>query len=617
VRPRRAQRAEPRDGAAERRAGQAAGAARRARAGCAFDPRAHEAELRGIIEAVSRAPELDARALDRILKQHPKHGVGLFSRSEVIAGYRALADGDARSEAAFVARLRLRPVRTLSGVTPVTVLTKPYPCPGQCVFCPSDVRMPKSYLADEPGAQRAEDNRFDPYLQTWNRLAAYRRIGHPVEKVELIVLGGTWSAYPVPYQVWFTKRCFDALSDFGAGLDGRRAAGAAPSRYRELAARTPTNHTRYNEAVGALLAAQLGGGRLHASEGARWEALEAAQRRNETAGCRCVGLVFETRPDRVTPAEVLRLRRLGATKVQLGIQSLDEDVLVANLRGHGVAATRRALKLLRGAGFKLHAHWMPNLLGATPASDVADYARLFDEADFRPDELKIYPCMLIPSAALAAHHARGAWQAYSDAALLEVLAACIEQTPRYCRLTRVIRDFSAHDIAAGTHTANLREVAERRLAARGVVPSEIRSREIRGAAFARAALRLTTLRYATSCGEEVFLEFVTPDDRLVAFLRLSLPSEPSCVAELGRSAVIRELHVYGASLPLGARAREIAQHGGLGRALVEAAAACAADAGYVALSVISAVGTRAYYRGLGFRDGALYQHRALAAAGGA
>src|SRR5258706_10226880 len=201
-----------------------------------FDPAPHRAALCAIIDAVRREPALDARGLDRIVRRHPKHGRGLFSKPEIIAGFRAFARAQPDEEAEFVHRLRLRPLRTLSGVTPVTVLTKPYPCPGTCVFCPNDVRMPKSYLADEPGAQRAEDNRFDPYLQTWNRLAAYRSMGHPTDKVELIVLGGTWSHHPEAYQRWFITRCFDALSDFGARIDGRAAAGAAAADYRAIPA---------------------------------------------------------------------------------------------------------------------------------------------------------------------------------------------------------------------------------------------------------------------------------------------------------------------------------------------------------------------------------------------
>jgi len=235
----------------------------------AFDPAPYERELVGIVDEILAAPELDARALDRIVKNHPKDGKGLFSRSEIIAGFRCFAPERSWSvdAADFVGRLRMRPVRTQSGVTPVTVLTKPFPCPGECIFCPNDVRMPKSYLADEPGAQRAEDNDFDPYLQTWNRLAAYRAMGHPVDKVELIVLGGTWSFYPERYQTWFTTRCLEALCDFGDDVDRRRAAGAAPARYRALSEEAgPVSGPGYNARVRRMLGAQLEGALLHESE---------------------------------------------------------------------------------------------------------------------------------------------------------------------------------------------------------------------------------------------------------------------------------------------------------------------------------------------------------------
>jgi elongator complex protein 3 len=578
-----------------------------------FDPAPHRAALCAIIEAVLRDPALDARGLDRIVRRHPKHGRGLFSKSEIIAGFRAFADAQPADESEFVRRLRLRPVRTLSGVTPVTVLTKPFPCPGTCVFCPNDVRMPKSYLADEPGAQRAEDNRFDPYLQTWNRLAAYRSMGHPTDKVEMIVLGGTWSHHPEAYQRWFVSRCFDALCDFGEGSDRRDAAGQALADYWAIAKLDgrSVDDGAYNRAIARHLAEAHGGALLHASESASWDVLAAAQRRNETSAVRCVGLAFETRPDQIDAAETRRLRRLGATKIQLGVQSLDDELLRANRRGHDVAATRAAFRALRGAGFKLHAHWMPNLLGATPERDAADYRRLFAESDFRPDELKLYPCLLVESAALAAHHARGEWQPYGDDVLVELLAGCIEATPRWCRLTRVVRDFSAHDVAAGTHTANLREVAERALAARGVRAQEIRSREVRGRAVAAAELSLSGVAYQTSTGREHFLEFATPEDSIAAFARVALPAEPAGERELAGAALLREVHVYGASQPLGERAGAAAQHAGLGRALVDAAARVAREAGFRSLAVISAVGTRPYYRRLGFSDGELYQHRVI------
>jgi len=573
-----------------------------------FDPILHERELAALIDALVALPELDARGIDRVVKCHPREGRGFFSKSQIIKGFRHLG-GEARwglAEPAFLARLRMRPVRTLSGVTPVTVLTKPYPCPGQCIFCPSDPGLPKSYIANEPGAQRAEDNDFDPYLQTWNRLAAYREIGHPVEKVELIVLGGTWSFHPEAYQRWFVKRCFEALIDFGAGVDARAQAGQAPARFRELAAGSGGS---YNRIVGEFLAEQHGEGLLHVSEAASWAELEEAQRKNEAAGSRCVGLWVGTRPDHVWEREALRLRGIGVTKMQVGIQSVSERVLALNRRGHDVATTRRALALLRRMGFKLQAHWMPNLHGSTPAQDVADFARLFDDAGLRPDELKIYPCALIPSAELMGLYERGEWQPYPEQELLEVLMACLEATPAYCRVTRVIRDFSAGDIAAGSTKTNLREVAERRLREQGRRCQDIRSREIRADPFDAETLGLSELAYETSVGEERFLQFTTPEGRLVAFLRLLLPSTPAPLAELEDSALIREVHVYGATLALGHRGGPEPQHLGLGRRLIDEAATQARRAGFPNLAVISAIGTREYYRTLGFQDAPLYQHR--------
>jgi elongator complex protein 3 len=586
----------------------------------AFDPTPYERDLVGIIEEILAAPEFDAHGLDRIAKNHPKDGKGLFSRSEIIAGFRCFAPRHSWDvdEADFVERLRMRPVRTQSGVTPVTVLTKPYPCPGECIFCPNDVRMPKSYLSDEPGAQRAEDNDFDPYLQTWNRLASYRSIGHPVDKVELIILGGTWSFHPEPYQIWYVKRCFDAMNDFGGGIDRREDAGEAPARFREAAPVDcrSLDAKSYNGTIGALLARWNSGSLLHPSETASWSELEREQRANESAACRSVGLTVETRPDHISEEEVLRIRRLGGTKVQIGIQSLSDRLLALNRRGHDVAATRRALRLLRAAGFKIHAHWMPNLRGATPEADAADFARLFEDVDFRPDEIKIYPCSLVESAELVAHHDRGEWRPYGEAELLAVLVASLARTPPYCRITRVIRDFSADDIVAGNKVTNLREVAERALRRQGGVCRDIRAREIRENSFRTEVLELAEEVYETSIGDEIFLQYVTPDDRLVAFLRLSLPRQASFARELGESAIIREVHVYGASLPLSRRSRGKAQHRGLGRKLIERACERAGAAGYANLAVISAVGTRAYYRTLGFRDGLLYQHRRLSAPGG-
>ncbi len=601
----------------------------------ALDLERYREPLSQILAAVAAEPNLSRQGLARILKRHPKDGRGLFSKDELIAAYRALAgtDGVPPYDEAVIERLRMKPIRTLSGVTPVTVLTKPYPCPGECIFCPNDIRMPKSYLSSEPGAQRAEQNAFDPYLQTYSRLMALRNTGHPTNKVEVIILGGTWSFYPETYQIWFVKRVFDALRDFGQGIDGREQvwdalrAGSQLHPEHDAAVQIDPGAVggqSYNRLVQMIYRDEMRRSREQAQaiargrrartlldEYATWDELEAVQRENEYAACRCVGLVLETRPDNITPGEVIRMRRLGATKVQIGIQSLDDEVLRLNRRGHTVEQTRRAVRLLRLAGFKIFAHWMPNLYGASPQADIADYHRLFADPGFRPDELKIYPCSLIESAALMAHYRAGEWRPYTHDELLQVLTACFLATPEYCRLTRVVRDIPSTDIVAGDLTTNFRQVVERELAQRGLRGADIRSREIRHRPVDPDALTLDELAYTSSIGDELFLQFITPERRIAAFLRLSLPAEPLLVPELAGAAMIREVHVYGQSLAVGDEAPAHAQHRGLGARLIERAAALAAERGFRRLAVISAVGTRAYYRQRGFRDGVLYQLRDL------
>jgi elongator complex protein 3 len=554
----------------------------------AFEPAHYRDQLIGIIRDIERVRAEGGRALgpgalDAILRKYPRDGEGFFSRAQLIAGFRHFAgcEGFGLDEESFLENVRRRPVRTQSGVAPLTLLTKPFPCPGRCIFCPSDLDMPKSYLSDEPGAQRAAANDFNPYLQTWNRLAALRAIGHPTEKIELIVLGGTWSFYPEPYQVWFARRCFEAMNDFGRGVDRRDEA-------RSLAGR---------EDPEAPLA--------------DWAALGRAQRDNETASCRSVGFCVETRPDCIGEAEVVRMRRLGCTKVQLGLQSLSDEILAANHRGHDVATTRVAMALLRRAGFKIHAHWMPNLLGATPESDVEDFARVFDDPDFRPDELKVYPCSLIEGTELMGFFESGQWRPYTHAELLEVLTTVLSRVPGYCRLTRVVRDISSDDIVAGNKLTNFRQIAEEDLARRGGRCRDIRAREIRSQRFDVERLSLGATEYESGIGRELFLEFTAPGDHIVGFLRLALPAGRGHIKEIATSALIREVHVYGGALPLGERSKSRAQHRGLGVRLIDEAARRAREAGFSDLAVISAVGTRPYYRRLGFTDGRLYQHRSL------
>ena len=605
-----------------------------------LDVHAHRERLLPLLRHILEQPRrLSPREHQQLMRKHPKpDGGGFYSLANLVDAWRAFAgtDGLPQYDEAQLYKLRRKPVRSLSGVTPLTVLTKPFPCPGECIFCPNDVRMPKSYLADEPGAQRAEKNAFDPYLQTWMRLQTYRNLGHSTDKIEIIILGGTWSFYPETYQIWFVKRIFDALHDFGAGIDGRDEVFAAlreKSQFHGAPVSNVALHGEsliesYNQTVSSLYAAEMrrsrgmaqeiaAGMRMRnlADEYATWDELEHAQRQNENAPCRAVGLVIETRPDHISRDEVIRIRRLGCTKAQIGFQSLDDAVLAANKRGHDVAATRRAVRLLRMAGFKIHAHWMPNLHGSSPASDLDDYARLFEDADFRPDELKIYPCSLIESAELMRHWRAGEWRPYTHDELLDLLVACFERTPEYCRLTRVVRDIPGTDIVDGNKATNFRQLVEAELARQGKRSDDIRAREIGRRSVRADDLRLDCQRYESSIGDEVFLQFITAERDIAGFLRLSLPdvSREPLLEELSGCAMIREVHVYGLALGIGSQSNGRAQHAGLGRRLIEAAADMAREAGYARLAVISAVGTRAYYRRRGFADGALYQVRDLAA----
>lgn len=603
-----------------------------------FDTEAHRDRLIPLLKIILDAPRrLSSREHQQLMRRYPRPaGEGFYSLANLVDAWRAFAgqDGLPEFDEAQLYKLRRKPVRTLSGVTPLTVLTKPFPCPGTCIFCPNDIRMPKSYLADEPGAQRAEKNAFDPYLQAYMRLHTYHNLGHSTDKIEIIILGGTWSFYPETYQIWFIKRILDALHDFGKGIDGREAAAAA-LRERSMFAGEPVSNmtiqgalmtTSYNQTVQEIyaeemvrsrgIAAEIANGlreRSIADEYASWSELEAAQRENEKAACRAVGLVIETRPDHISEQEVIRIRRLGCTKVQIGIQSLSDRVLAMNKRGHDVAATRRAIKLLRKAGFKIHAHWMPNLYGSSPGDDLDDYERLFGDRDFKPDELKIYPCSLIESAELMQQYQAGEWQPYAHDELLNLLVECFKRTPEYCRLTRVIRDIPGTDIVDGNKVTNFRQLVERELAARGERSVDIRAREIGVKPVNQADLRLDRFSYESCIGDEIFLQVITDERDIAGFLRLSLPrsGETPLTEELRGAAIIREVHVYGLAIGIGSEQAGRAQHVGLGTRLIEKAAEIAAARRFRRLAVISSIGTRAYYRARGFSDGELYQFRDL------
>lgn len=504
--------------------------------------------------------------VNKALRRHPlPGGEGFLAKHALVAAYRAgIKAGEREPNDALLAKIRMKPVRTLSGVTTITVLTRPAPCPGNCLFCPTEEGMPQSYLPDEPGARRGAENEFDPYRQVESRLRALHEVGHPTDKIELLILGGSWSAYPADYRAWFIRRCFEALNGENP-LDDQGDVDLA-----------------------------------------------MVQERNVHGKHRNVGLVVETRPDLINREALLEFRKMGVTKLQLGIQSMDDEILQKNMRGHSAECAKQAIALARAAGFKLVAHWMPNLLGASPQSDRLDFARLWEEASIQPDELKIYPCQLLRNAGLYAYWQRGEYQPYSEAELLELLADIKTTVPRYCRINRVIRDIPSTNVISGNRNTSLRQDVARELKRRGEACQCLRCREVRGGKIDRRNLQLHSLEYETGIAQEVFLSFDSPLDKVAGFLRLSLPHANLIgLEELEDAAMIREVHVYGQSLELGSEKQGAAQHSGLGSRLIEEAVKVAKKAGYSRLAVISAIGTQAYYEQRNFRRKSYYMVREI------
>ncbi len=556
-----------------------------------------------------------------------------WSKSKLLKYYHNfLKESDLQPNLNLLSILRRKPIRTLSGVAPITVLTKPFACPGQCIFCPNDVRMPKSYLADEPGAQRAERNWFDPYLQTYNRLQALVEIGHHVDKAELIVLGGTWSFYPESYQIWFIAECFRALNEFSTGKDDRLqrekqyqlANLNAKNKGKIIVSNDPTINEEaarvlsikgtamsvgeYNRVITQHYSQPEKNAGISDWQVSSWSILEKMHHQNETASVRCVGLVLETRPDSISPKEVIKLRKFGATKIQIGVQSLNDSVLKKNRRGHDVKATKDAFSLLRQAGFKIHAHWMANLYGSSPSQDKLDFKKFF-EPDFCPDELKIYPCSLIDSAELIKYYEKKLWKPYSEDQLASVIKYAILHSPAYCRLTRIIRDIPGQYIVAGNKKTNFRQIVEKKIEKNLKAVKEIRTREIRHMIYDPSEVKFLIRKYKTSISQEIFIEANLPSTNfneglIIGFCRLSLPRN-TFIEELSAAAMIRELHVYGKLTQLGSVGN--AQHVGWGSQLLQKAKLIAKEANYKKLAVISAIGTKEYYRKQGFIDGELYQ----------
>ncbi|MFH0816521.1 MAG: tRNA uridine(34) 5-carboxymethylaminomethyl modification radical SAM/GNAT enzyme Elp3, partial [Methanobacteriota archaeon] len=463
----------------------------------------------------------------------------------------------------FEPLLRIKPVRSASGVAVVAVMTSPADCPhGRCAYCPggTGVGTPQSYTGHEPAALRAGQNEYDPFRQVSARLSQLSAIGHPVDKIDLIIMGGTFTSRPWEYRETFVRRCLDAMN-------GRESA-----------------------------------------------TLEGAQGLNEAAPARCIGLTVETRPDCIGPAQNIETLRLGGTRIEMGVQSLDDAILKRVERGHDVAATERATRLAKDAGFKVGYHMMPGLPGATVESDAAMFMRLFEDESFKPDMLKIYPTLVMPGTKLHAEWESGRYKPYGTGDVVKLLAIVKPKLPPWVRIQRIQRDIPAQLIADGVKKSHVRTLAKEELARQGKKCRCIRCREaghvlLDGGSIDESQIMENSISYEASGGTEHFLSFDEPEsDALVGYLRLRMASPDARREAFGQEnapeerhvALVRELKIFGQMVPIGRAAADEYQHRKYGARLLETAEEIARKSGAGQIVVTSGVGVRDYYRKFGY-----------------
>jgi len=539
--------------------------------------------LEKLVKQLNKTPKLDITRLHKIKRRFSAENVkmhcnaSLPTNAQILAEYKNLVKHKKiKPNPALEYLLRKRKIRTLSGVAPIAVLTKPYECPGKCAFCPDEKSMPKSYLSNEPAVMRAILAKFDPHRQVEIRLRALAHNGHPTDKIELIIMGGTFTHLPKKYKTWFVKRCFDACN------------------------KTTSKN------------------------------LKQAQKKNEKTKHRIIGMTLETRPDHIDEKTLKYFRELGCTKVEMGAQIIDDKILQKNNRGHGVAEIINATKLLKQFGFKIAYHIMPNLPGATAQKDLQLFKKLFSDQNFQPDMLKIYPTVVTKGSKLYRWWKQGKHKPYSQKTLDKLLINMKLAVPNYVRIIRLIRDIPKESIEAGNLISNLRYNLQQELHKQSKSCKCIRCCEARGDTTGIKKAKLFIKKYRASGGTEYFLHFSTPNEKtLFAFCRLRLPDVIPSVAEgssslhVGRddiknarddiknarddiknarddkSAIIRELHTYGQMIPL-AQSGGV-QHMGFGKKLMREAEKIAKQNGHKKMSVISGIGVREYYRKLGYR----------------
>ncbi|MFA6422513.1 MAG: tRNA uridine(34) 5-carboxymethylaminomethyl modification radical SAM/GNAT enzyme Elp3 [Candidatus Buchananbacteria bacterium] len=513
---------------------------------------------------ISRNPATEKEFFNIARREFGKFKISSPEKSKLLSAYHRLVKaGKIKSNTKIERFLVKRAIRTLSGVAVISALTKTFPCPGNCLYCPSEKNMPKSYLSNEPAVMRAILAKFDPYKQIQIRLNALRANGHSTEKVELIVMGGTWSYLPKKYQNWFIKRCLDALNG-----------------------RTATD-------------------------------LAKAQKLNERTKHRCIGLTLETRPDYITKKEVARMRELGCTRVELGIQHIDDAILKLNRRGHDNHQSIKAINLLKEAGFKINYHIMLNLPGSSPAKDLAMFKKLYSSPDYMPDMIKIYPCVVNEHADLYKLWKKGKYKSYTDKQLAGLIIKIKKITPPFVRITRLIRDIPEESITSGNKITNLRQLISNNSKKDGWSCQCIRCREAGHAdkdgkfQVESKKLKVKIREYEANNGKEYFISFESKDEKILyAFLRLRVNnSDNNFIQELKGASLVRELHTYGQLVSLGKEGD--VQHMGFGKKLLLEAEKITKKHKLKKIAVISGIGVRKYYENNGYKLEGNYMTRTL------
>ena len=503
---------------------------------------------RRIIDSIIRGEVTDRAQVQRMkVKLAGEYGLKAVPQNSEI-----LAAAEKEELKAVIPLLQRKPVRTISGVAVVAVMTSPHPCPhGKCIYCPGGVETgsPQSYTGKEPAARRALRNDFDPFRQVSDRITQLAAIGHRTDKIDLIIMGGTFTSRDPGYQEWFVRRCFDAMN----GKDS--------------------------------------------------ESIEEAQSLNSAAEHRCIGMTVETRPDVFTEDQIRNAMRLGATRVELGVQILDDDILKAVNRGHGIREVIRATADCKRHGLKVCYHVMPGLPGSSDEKDIASFGRMFADPDFRPDMLKFYPTLVIPGTELYGLWASGKYIPYDTEQGISVISRMKSMVPEYVRIQRIQRDIPVQQIAAGIMKSNLRELAQERLYGNGKECRCIRCREVGQNDISLDDPSLITMKdteYQASGGIEHFIS-LEYDDMLIGYVRLRLDDD---------TASVRELKVFGKMAALGEQGEDW-QHRGFGRQLMARAEELAAHAGKKRMRVTAGVGVREYYAQMGFMLASPYMEKEI------